>query len=393
MYKFILQHIQSALHIIAQYNSKKPLHEYLKAYFAENKKFGSMDRKAITDICYRYYRMGKLYQDQLPEKRLYCALQLTKNEDNETFTNAALSALNGVALNEGFTQLDYEQLTEFEMQSIFTYWAYLSFHVKDIHAFIQRHFYQPNVYIRIRPHKQSKVINQLNQHNIAYQLIHHDTLCFKPNIKLHEVLAIDEDVVIQDYASQQVAQAFSKMKFSTANINVWDACCGAAGKTILLHDYWQHINCSISDIRPSIIQTAKQRLKRAKIAIKQDLLLDLASQTYPFNTWFDLVLLDAPCSGSGTWSRTPEQLFFYEESDIQHLATKQYNILKHAAQQVKPQGYILYITCSVFAIENEKLVERFLLQHPAFSSVHSELLLGNQPFSDILYYHLLQKNA
>src|SRR5690606_11580653 len=71
---------------------------------------------------------------------------------------------------------------------------------------------------------------------------------------------------------------------------------------------------------------------------------------------FDAILVDAPCSGSGTWGRTPEMLSQFDEERIQAFAYLQRQIVDTVVRYLKPQGMLVYITCSVFEAENEQLV-------------------------------------
>ena len=67
----------------------------------------------------------------------------------------------------------------------------------------------------------------------------------------------------------------------------------------------------------------------------------------------DLVIADVPCTGSGTWSRTPEQLFYFREEQIEVFQALQQKIISNILPSVKAGGYLLFITCSVFKKENE----------------------------------------
>ena len=81
---------------------------------------------------------------------------------------------------------------------------------------------------------------------------------------------------------------------------------------------------------------------------------------------FDIVICDAPCSGSGTWGRTPEQLAFFKTKKINQYSKLQKTIASNTIPYVKKGGYFVYITCSVFTKENEEVVayitEKFKLK-------------------------------
>src|SRR5690606_8193418 len=104
---------------------------------------------------------------------------------------------------------------------------------------------------------------------------------------------------------------------------------------------------------------------------------------------FDLVIADVPCSGSGTWSRTPEQLYYFGKEKIQLYASRQRKILEHVTGNAKPGGYLLYCTCSVFRKENEEQVQ--YLQDAGWTVVQQEILTGYNMRADTLFAALLQK--
>ena len=107
-------------------------------------------------------------------------------------------------------------------------------------------------------------------------------------------------------------------------------------------------------------------------------------------TCFDLIMADVPCSGSGTWSRTPEQLYYFELAKIDEYAKLQKSILKNVIMALKPGGYFLYITCSVFKKENKDAVN-FLLENFNFKVLKMELLKGYEMKADSMFAALLQK--
>jgi 16S rRNA (cytosine967-C5)-methyltransferase len=84
---------------------------------------------------------------------------------------------------------------------------------------------------------------------------------------------------------------------------------------------------------------------------------------------FDRVLVDAPCTGTGTWRRNPDARMRLREQDLAELLPKQAMILDAAARLVRIGGRLVYATCSLLPDENERQVERFLERHPDFAQV------------------------
>ena len=105
---------------------------------------------------------------------------------------------------------------------------------------------------------------------------------------------------------------------------------------------------------------------------------------------FDLVICDVPCSGSGTWGRTPEQLYYFHEEKIEYYNELQKSIVQNVLPMLKKGGYLLYITCSIFKKENEDVVN-FLIDEFGLSLQKKQLLIGYEERADTLFGTLLKK--
>ena len=174
-------------------------------------------------------------------------------------------------------------------------------------------------------------------------------------------------------------------------IDVWDACAASGGKSIMAKDRLGKIRLTVSDVRESILHNLKKRFSEAGIGNFQTLVADLATAD-PLSPGdlFDLVIADVPCSGSGTWGRTPEQLYFFREGKIMDYSQLQQRILYTVLPHVKPGGYLLYITCSVFRQENEEQVA-FITKDQRFTLLRQECLKGYDKKADTMFAALLRK--
>ena len=105
---------------------------------------------------------------------------------------------------------------------------------------------------------------------------------------------------------------------------------------------------------------------------------------------YDGMLADVPCSGSGTWSRNPENLAFFDENQLPAYRTNQEHIVTEAIKHLRSGGTLVYMTCSVFAIENEDMVA-FILQNLNLVLVHSELVKGYENKADSMFYAIFRK--
>ncbi len=148
---------------------------------------------------------------------------------------------------------------------------------------------------------------------------------------------------------------------------VIDYCAGGGGKTLALactqseqDEGKRIIACDINGER---LKSIGPRLARAgvtaelrKLGLKGEGVYDLQGQA-------DLVLVDAPCSGSGVWRRRPEQAWRLTQAGVDHFAKTQGAVLQHASKLVKPGGRLAYVTCSVLHAENGAVADAFLAKH------------------------------
>jgi len=174
-------------------------------------------------------------------------------------------------------------------------------------------------------------------------------------------------VEIQDEGSQLVAALVG----ATPEMRVVDWCAGAGGKTLalamLMANRGQLVACDVSAPR---LEGATRRLRRAGVSNTERHLVA------PGDKWakrragsFDRVLVDAPCTGTGTWRRNPDARLRLRELDLEELRPKQAGILDDAARLVRVGGRLVYATCSLLTEENEAQVEGFLVRQNGFRSV------------------------
>jgi 16S rRNA (cytosine967-C5)-methyltransferase len=152
---------------------------------------------------------------------------------------------------------------------------------------------------------------------------------------------------------------------------VVDLCAGAGGKTLALAADMARTGRLIAcDTDRTRLQQLPKRAERAGAEVELRLLNptremesleDLQSQA-------DIVLVDAPCSGSGTWRRNPELRWRLTPERLARTEALQRQVLDIAAQLVKPGGVIVYAVCSLFAREGAEQIEEFMQRHTGFSS-------------------------
>jgi 16S rRNA (cytosine967-C5)-methyltransferase len=246
------------------------------------------------------------------------------------------------------------------------------------------------LFIRIRPWQKEKVIQKLQAASIEYTEVAENTFAFANTTSLQNILTLNKEAVIQDLNSQAIAELLQLVPTSMENpIQVWDACAASGGKTILMFDTMSNIRMHVSDVRESILYNADKRFQEAGIQPASVQEIDL-TQAFEIKKPFDFVFADVPCSGSGTWGRTPEQLAYFTEAQLNKYTTLQTKILANIIPTVKLNGHLLFATCSVYKDENEKNVEA-LLATGKFKVVQQQYFTGYTRQADTLFAALLEK--
>lgn len=401
-----ISYLNSAETILQKFDGETPFHLYLKQFFKQHKKYGSRDRKLISQLCFGFFRMGNALpleapkQDELtvfsqkwlsalPEvnwthTRLLIGYFLTAPIADEflqqCFPAAAdivLHQSTGTAFNSSSnSQVSPNTLLRPRLnwlQNNCPWWNDsqifpFSSHIDALsqpEEFFSAHLIQPDVHFRIRPGHKKTVLRKLEDANIPYRLIAPATLACSANAPLDQILKIDQEIVVQDASSQQVGDFLSNYTHHLPHTKpkVWDCCAASGGKSILLKDILGKIELTVSDIRSSILNNLKIRFRDAGIQGYRSFVADLSRKPsaglIPFSERsVHCLLADVPCSGSGTWSRTPEKLQYFSEDEIHRYVVLQGEIIKNIVPFLHPEGLLIYITCSVFSEENEQQVNR-----------------------------------
>lgn len=176
---------------------------------------------------------------------------------------------------------------------------------------------------------------------------------------------------IQDEGSQVAAA----MVDARPGMRVVDFCAGAGGKTLAMAasmgNKGQIVACDVLEGR---LMRSATRLRRA--GVHNVTRRPLSSERDPWvkrhKASFDRVLVDAPCSGSGTWRRSPDAKWRMDEDATAALIALQAAILDSASRLVKPGGRLVYVTCSLLAEENEGQVEDYLASNADFALIPAE---------------------
>ncbi len=415
--------------VLLQYNGNEPFSASLKKFFSQQKKYGSKDRKQIAHLCYCFFRLGKSLSKIDMEERILTALFLCSTESNDILADIKPSwnSIVHLSLNEKIAKLptpDSRLLTQ-----LFPWSEALSKEVNP-ESFNKSFLIQPYLFLRIRPGYEDSVKSKLlnagydevawsresgvgskaiqNSSNKWFRQIGENCIELPNASKIEDIIELDKEAVVQDYSSQRISEFLDIVRPSRPeHFEIWDCCAASGGKSILAKDVLGDIVLNVSDIRESILVNLRKRFEKAGIKKYKSFICNLSVPAAPSASLrrpkdsrhafgkptaaeglptFDseLILCDVPCTGSGTWSRTPEQLFYFDHSDIGKYNLLQRKIVSNVIQGLKPGGHFLYITCSVFKKENEEMVA-FIKEKFHLKLVKMELLKGYDKHADTLF--------
>ena len=339
--------------------------------------------------------MGKSGLSLTAQERIITGLFLSSQSPNPVLNSLRPEwdekATVSIEEKETFLSEQYplDEGDRFVIDKVFPWAQELSNDINHV-AFCKSFFIQPDVFIRVRPGYEQKVSAKLKNENIEFLSINKNCISVPQATKLDKILELDREAVIQDYNSQLTANYFplparEKEKQKEKEFLVWDACAASGGKSIMAYDLDPSIQLTVSDVRASILANLRERFKRA--GIKNYRSIDLSKENLDPAEKYDLVICDVPCTGSGTWSRTPEQLYFFETTTIDDYAHIQKKIVSSVVRHLKPGGQVVYITCSVFRKENEDIVEHF--KQAGLTVNKMELLKGYASKADSMFVSLL----
>lgn len=240
-------YISTAISVISIYDETIPLPHFLKQFYKQNKKYGSRDRKIITELIFGYYRMGKTNLFTIREQCIVGSY--LSNSSIYTYYYPEWPSEN---------RLDYikNSFINFNLQSLGQYLPVLSEGIVQENYFLSL-LQKPSTFIRIRKNKKI-IINSLNEKEIQHTFINDSTIAFPQKVDLDKLLPDIENYVVQDISSQLVCTHFKPQP----NEIWWDACAASGGKSIGLLDTGKKIELYVSDLRASILSNLDTRFKK-----------------------------------------------------------------------------------------------------------------------------------
>lgn len=373
--------------ILTHYDGSLPLHRFLPGYFKQNKQMGSSDRRWSTRHVYSFFRLGKALLQLNQEQRLSIADFLCHNTLSPIVEKNFPEFTDQIQLSllEKLEKVK-EKFPAFVLTDVYPHHEKLSESLNE-EDFLRSFFTQPDLFIRVAEGRAEQVVDQLRSENIDVKQVSKTALALPNGTKLETILK-EGSYQVQDLSSQYTGEYFLPNKWD----KWWDCCAASGGKTLLLHSLEPIIELLVSDLRESVLLNLDERFRLAGIRKYHKKELDLLRNNDQIlhHYHFDGIILDAPCTGSGTWGRTPEMLTFFEERKIDQFATIQKAIATNVVKYLKPGKPLVYITCSAFAAENEEVVN-YLLETLPLTLEKMELIKGYQNNADTMFVARLIK--
>lgn len=344
---------------------------------------GSSDRRMTSRLFYNLFRIGTFANDKPLLERIILAEYLCENDS--PFVAMCRPDLASTLAADVFTKI---KNLDADPNTFFPLIEHLSPSV-DKELFLQSQLQQPDLFIRVKRGKEQKVSRELERHALPFRQIGPQAFSLPNGTKLQDVKSINGDYEVQDWSSQQTLEFIKAEKGEYW----WDACAGSGGKALMFLDKYPDTNLLVSDLRLSVLRNLDERFEQARVrATYAKKVLDLTSDiSHLMNTrQFDGIIADVPCSGSGTWGRTPEMKVQFSEDKLLEYAALQKRIVSNILSYLKSGKSLVYITCSVYKAENEDVVNAMAQAHN-LQIKHMQIIEGYRDRADSMFVACLRK--
>lgn len=373
---------QRAAHILSQVSPDEPADAVLRREVGSNRELESHEKRALTGAVFAYYRwLGWLDESRALPQRVLAALDLQRRFEADP---ASLKA----------ETLAARVMPEWALAAI-------DFPSPEARLACLRQLQRPPV-LWIRPQREfaASVVRALRHAapaafpaGFAFPAGAATAARYTGPSDLFKSEEFKKGLFeIQDLSSQIVGLACAPKSDETW----WDACCGEGGKTLHLSDLMDNKGLIwASDRHTGRLASLKKRAARAHA-------FNFRSVTWnggpflPTKTKFDGILVDAPCSGVGTWQRNPHARWTLTETDVRELAAIQLQLLENTHKALKPGGRLVFAVCTITRAETTDVVRAFSAAHPELEPVPLPGLpapAGGAATGHFLWPHELEANG
>jgi 16S rRNA (cytosine967-C5)-methyltransferase len=326
-----------------------PADSTLSNHFRSHHELGSRDRRFLSNVVFSFFRWRGWTRDLDMGPALVLSHQLDAVEIHPAIAILAdksdLQPLAGLSLEEKAAAVDGARIDDL------------------VPAWFREILYEPDIHLR-------KCIEAFQKRPPTWLRVTNQSFFPTPLAKPHPTIPgawsvtgspplADPHVEIQDIASQSVGLICAPK----AGESWWDVCAGSGGKSLHLADLMGNQGLILAtDIRESALEELRRRAKRACVNI-----IKTRVAGSPANEKFAGVLVDAPCSGIGTWSRNPDARWRTSADDVRNRARVQAELLRQAAEKVRTGGCLVYSVCTITSAETVDIIEPFLRERKDFT--------------------------
>lgn len=359
---------QAVLEILTEvFQDKIPADKIINEYLRPKKYIGSKDRRFITDMVWYIIRNRlKLEFDARSSDVRKILLYANKDKLSEIFDESKY----------GLSPLTDEEKSWLKNENEEPYPDYIEAECPKW------------LFDKIKNIDFCKALNQTATTDIRAHTISRDELqkklidegietsqgVYSPHcLKISDRLVLNNCMAWQDglfEVQDEASQIASLLIDAKKEHKIIDYCCGAGGKSLAIsNELHNQGNILAYDIEAKRLENIKPRIQRLKV--KNISLTDIIADS---DKDYDRFVLDAPCSGTGTWRRSPDAKFRLTKEKLYGLTQIQADLLNIAAQKTTKNGRIIYITCSILKDENEDVIEKFLNQNENFAPINLKKL-------------------
>lgn len=352
---------QAVLEIISEvFQDKKPADGIIDNYLKARKYIGSKDRRFIADtVWYIIRNRMKLEFDAGSKEYRKILLTYLKNKGekiDDVFDGGQYSPAPLSNEEKDWLKQDNEEVYPPNVEAETPEWLYKK--VQDVRL-LKSLNETASADFRINVKNREAVIDKLKAEGFSVYPTAYSPLGIRSDerIPLGNCIAYKEgEIEVQDEASQ-LAAILADVK---PEHKIIDYCCGAGGKSLAMaYLMGNKGHIFAHDIEKKRLMAIKPRIER--LGVKNIELMDFIATS---DKDFDRFIVDAPCSGTGTWRRSPDAKFRLNQNMVDKLNQIQFDLLGKAYEKTKAGGRIVYITCSILNEENEEIIAAFLQSNP-----------------------------
>lgn len=365
-----------------------PADTLMKAFFKSNPKLGSRDRTILAEAIFyalRHYseiawRMKPVKPERAPKVAAFLTLAMQYGIDS--MGDQVLGSEKGPVSN--MLALKLEKAPP-EVRAEMPFWLY-ELESKQYGEAAPQLFEASlqgaplDLRVNTLKAKREDVIAEFAEHKVTAEPMQFSPdgirLTDKPGLIRWPVYQ-EGRIDIQDEGSQLIARLVGAKRGEM----VCDFCAGAGGKTLALGALMKSSGRLYAfDINEKRLQGLTPRMRRAGLSNVHPVAIrdEKDNRIKRLRGKFDRVLVDAPCTGTGTLRRNPDLKWRLTPQELDRINAVQKSVLEEAAKLLKPDGRIVYATCSVLQRENQDVVTAFLESHPEFELLNATDVLAKQ---------------